>query len=122
LFSGCPRKKAAPAISKPITDPRFQSSVAPRAFLYQAAAAGASVTANITVITRALFSFTISLFAMDIYSFEVGVKLIPKDANIPQNIHLISHCQKQESRIQNHLLFTGVKCVKTQTHLSFCFL
>jgi len=38
----------APAISIPATDPRLPSSVAPRARIYQATAAGASGTASIT--------------------------------------------------------------------------
>jgi hypothetical protein len=48
LASGWPRKNGAPPISRPITEPRFHSSVAPRARWYQADAAGASGTASIT--------------------------------------------------------------------------
>jgi hypothetical protein len=42
------RKTGAPSISKPATPPRFHSSVAPSAFLYQATAAEASGTISIT--------------------------------------------------------------------------
>ncbi len=47
------RKKAAPPISRPATPPRFHSSVAPSAALYQATAASASGTITITEITGA---------------------------------------------------------------------
>src|SRR5713226_4122318 len=45
------RKNGAPLISRPATPPRFHSSMAPSASLYQAAAAVASGTISITEIT-----------------------------------------------------------------------
>src|SRR5256885_203321 len=51
LFSGSPTKNGAPAISRPTTEPRFHSSTAPSARLYQATASGALGTATITEIT-----------------------------------------------------------------------
>src|SRR5262245_15919423 len=47
FLSGSPRKNGAPAISRPITDPRFHNSTAPKAFAYHVAAFGASRTASI---------------------------------------------------------------------------
>src|SRR5437660_9508131 len=55
LFAGSPTKKGAPAISRPTTEPRFQSSTAPSARLYQATASGALGTATITEITGGRF-------------------------------------------------------------------
>ena len=55
LLAGSPTKNAAPAISRPATEPRLQSSVAPSAFLYQATAAGASDTASMREMVMLLF-------------------------------------------------------------------
>src|SRR5688500_4136864 len=77
LFAGSPRKKDAPAICKPATDPRFQSSVAPRACLYQPSALGVSETANITDITGCVFPvaclFSFAIF--DVESFACGLSI-----------------------------------------------
>ena len=51
LSVGSCRKKGAPAISRPATEPRFHNSVAPRAFLYHSTAVGASGTASMSDIT-----------------------------------------------------------------------
>src|SRR4051812_2222543 len=51
FFSGCPTKNGAPAISRPTTEPRFHSSTAPSARLYQSTALGASGTASMTEIS-----------------------------------------------------------------------
>jgi hypothetical protein len=52
LFAGFPTKNGAPAISRPATDPRFHSSMAPSACVYYATAFGASGTATITEMTN----------------------------------------------------------------------
>src|SRR5688572_22610342 len=85
LFSGSPRKNAAPAISKPITDPKFQSSVAPSASLYQAQAAGASMTANITEITNWLFLFAISFSLSVLFSL---LNLPRYELNLPGEVQI----------------------------------
>src|SRR5205809_3009744 len=50
LFAGSPTKKGASAISSPATDPRFHSSTAPSARMYDATASRALGTATITEI------------------------------------------------------------------------
>src|SRR5215831_12238906 len=50
------RKNGASSISKPTTPPRFHSSVAPSARLYQSAAAGADGTASISEICGPVMS------------------------------------------------------------------
>jgi hypothetical protein len=54
LFSGSPRKIGAPAIDRPITLPKFHSSVAPSARAYHRAASPASGTASITEMTGSI--------------------------------------------------------------------
>src|SRR5215471_20910036 len=51
FLSGWPRKKGAPRISMPSTEPRLHNCFAPRARLYHSTAAGVSLTASITDIT-----------------------------------------------------------------------
>ena len=51
FLAGSARKKGAPSISKPATDPRLHNTVAPSACLYHSTAAGASGTASMREIT-----------------------------------------------------------------------
>src|SRR5438105_1830411 len=54
LLAGSPRKKGAPSISRPATDPKLQSTFAPSARVYHSTAAGPSETASITEMTVAV--------------------------------------------------------------------
>jgi hypothetical protein len=51
LLAGSPRKNEAPSISRSATEPKFQSSQAPNACLYQSIAVATFVTASITEMT-----------------------------------------------------------------------
>src|SRR5262245_17572956 len=73
LLAGSPTKNGAPAISRPATEPRFHSSTAPSACLYQATASGALVTATITDMTDECLSI-------------VGRRLAPKLSCPPEQV------------------------------------
>jgi hypothetical protein len=70
LLAGSPRKKGAPAISRPATDPRLHSTVAPRARWYHSTAAGVSETASITDRTGSRNWDITTVSSLDVFALQ----------------------------------------------------